>query len=94
MIDYMSMKEIGVQLGMTSHQVGRRLKELGLRSSAGKPTRKAFERKVCRQRFSDDGEKYLWVWSAEHIIPLLAEDADMKQGSREGTDQTSARTSL
>jgi len=93
MIDYMSMTEIGVQLGITSHQVGKRLKELGLRSPAGKPTRRSFELELCSRRFSYDGDKYYYVWSAQYVIPLLAEDADKRQGSKVGANQTSGQQS-
>ena len=40
---YMSMRELGEQLGVTSHVVGRRLKEVGLRTQEGKPSARAVE---------------------------------------------------
>src|SRR5437763_1249425 len=36
--EFWTMKEIGVALGVTSHVIGKRLKEIGLRTADGKPS--------------------------------------------------------
>jgi hypothetical protein len=69
MSDYMTMREIGGRLKLTSHQVGRKLKELGLRTPEGRPSRKAFEAALCSRKW--DGEHYLWAWDAEKVLQLL-----------------------
>jgi hypothetical protein len=73
MNNYATMKEIGSHLGLSSHQVGRRLKELGLRTQEGKPSQKAFQNGYCAQRWSQDGMNYLWAWHEEKTLRLLAE---------------------
>jgi hypothetical protein len=49
MSDYVTMKELGKLFGTTSHVVGRTLKEVGLRTKEGKPTRAAFAGRFCDQ---------------------------------------------
>ncbi len=71
--DYMTMREIGALFDKTSHAVGKKLRELGLRSAEGKPTRQAFERGLCERRFTEDGQNYLWAWHAEETVKLLRE---------------------
>ena len=71
--DYKTMREIGKLLGTTSHKVGKRLKELGLRTEAGKPSRRAFEAGLCNQRWTQDMMNYCWAWKREETIRLLQE---------------------
>jgi hypothetical protein len=52
------MRDIGKVFGTTSHVIGRRLKELGLRMEDGKPSPEAFQRELCRQRWTRDMEHY------------------------------------
>lgn len=66
---YKTMKDIGAELGLTSHQVGRLLKKAGLRTSSGKPSNRAYDEKWVAQKFSD--YNYLWAWDSERVIPLL-----------------------
>jgi len=72
MTNFLSMKEIGKEIGWTSHQVGRLLKKLGLRTPEGKPSREAFAAGMCAQRWTPDGEHYLWAWDGERALRLLA----------------------
>jgi hypothetical protein len=65
------MKEIGKQFGLTSHAVGRALKELGLRDWSGKPSREAFAGGYCAQRWTSDGEHYCWAWHGTKTIEVL-----------------------
>ncbi len=74
MSDYWTMKEIGEKLGLTSHQVGKTLKELGLRTPEGKPSQKAFRRRLVAQRWAQDGAHYLWAWDAEKTLRFLADE--------------------
>jgi hypothetical protein len=73
MTEFKTMKEIGVPLGLTSHQVGKRLKALGLRTRDGRPSQQAFQRKLVAQKFAPDGQNYLWAWRADVISRLLTE---------------------
>ncbi len=74
MADYMTMKELGQRLGLSSHQVGKKLKEVGLRTPEGRPSGAAFRRKLVEQRWSSDGEHYLWAWDAERTLRFLANE--------------------
>ena len=74
-----TMKELGLRLSLTSHQVCKRLKDLGLRTSAGKPSELAFKRNLCGQRWDSSGEHYLWAWDVDYVMPLLAETLDKDQ---------------
>jgi hypothetical protein len=71
--EFLTMKEVGELFGKTSHAVGKKLKELGLRTADGKPSWQAFERGLCERRFTDDGQNYLWAWHGEMTFRLLRE---------------------
>ena len=86
MNDYWTMKEIGMRLGMTSHQVGRRLKQLGLRTPDGRPSGKAFEGGLCGQRWAPDGEHYLWGWDGERTLRLLGGEGVTPTGAPPAPD--------
>ena len=58
------MRDIGKAIGWTSHEVGKLLKRLGLRTSEGKPSREAFEKGLVAQKFDNYGH-YLWAWNRE-----------------------------
>jgi hypothetical protein len=65
--EFLTMREIGKVFGVTSHVIGGKLKELGLRTVDGKPTYKAFQGGYCEQRWTEDREHYCWAWHAEKI---------------------------
>jgi hypothetical protein len=69
--EYLTMKEIGRLLGTTSHVIGRWLKEIGLRSRDGKPTRAAFAGGFCAQRWTKDGNNYCWAWHRDRTVRVL-----------------------
>jgi len=77
--EFMSMKELGTLFGVTSHKIGRRLKELDLRNDKGRPTRKAFELGLMEQRYSQSRlDIYSWVWHGDKTAALL-EQAGMER---------------
>jgi hypothetical protein len=69
--EYLSMKEIGALYGVSSHVVGRALKDAGLRTPEGKPSSRAFEEDAVTQRHSDDGDTYFWIWDVAKVTPIL-----------------------
>jgi hypothetical protein len=71
--DFWTMREIGYLFGETSHAIGRKLKELGLRTPDGKPSRLAFKAGLCKKRWTSDGLIYFWVWHGERTARLLEE---------------------
>ncbi len=81
--DFLTMRQIGKPFGKTSHMIGRTLKELGLRTAEGKPSRAAFEGGYCEQRWTRDWAHYCWAWHGEKTIQLLQEHF----GSAEATEQ-------
>lgn len=80
---YMLMKEIGKVFGLTSHQIGRKLKELGLRTPEGKPSRLAFNLGLPGQRIHE--EHFAWSWLVPETIQLL-EEAGLKRAEESATD--------
>ncbi|QDU94128.1 hypothetical protein [Lignipirellula cremea] len=68
--EYMSMTQIGKLFGATSHQIGKWLKELGLRDGNGSPSSEAFERNLVDQRFDAKGN-YIYQWHSEKTFELL-----------------------
>lgn len=70
---YMSLRQLGELFGVTSHKVGKWLKDLELRDEEGLPTKKAHEGRFCKQAVA--GEKCtLWVWHSEKTVAALKED--------------------
>jgi hypothetical protein len=67
---YLSMREIGEQLGVTSHVVGRKLKEAGLRTQEGNPSAEAIE-----GGYTKAVQMYetfpLYVWHQEKTLRVL-----------------------
>jgi len=89
--DFMTMRDIGKLFGKTSHTIGRTLKELGLRTEAGKPSRQAFEAGQCNQRWTQDRMNYCWAWKREETIRLLQEHGFGKSKAKEQASSASSR---
>jgi len=66
------MKQIGRELGLTSHQIGHKLKDLGLRTDLGRPSELAFDAGFVAQKWAADGEHYLWAWHRALTLKTLA----------------------
>jgi hypothetical protein len=71
--EYVTMKEIGQIFGMTSHKVGSALKAMGLRNRDGKPSDRAHQEKLVRQKWTEDGANYLWAWHVDKTVAFLVE---------------------
>jgi len=71
MDDYATMKEIGRLFGVSSHAVGRKLMELGYRTSTKKPSSAAFQAGMVQQKHTFDYTNYLWAWNVAKTVPLL-----------------------
>ena len=81
--DYSTMKEIGEEFGVTSHKIGKVLKDLGYRTDKGRPSDKAFEECLVNQRWTDDSFNYLWAWDREKTIGIL-EKAGLRKVNNDG----------
>ncbi len=69
--EFCTMKEIGQAFGVTSHAIGKRLKEIGLRTMDGKPSREAFDEGYCEPHWTHDGKHYCWAWDKSKTMALL-----------------------
>jgi hypothetical protein len=80
MNDYLTMKELGRLFGVSSHVVGKKLKEAGLRTADGRPTKAAFNGGFCSQRWAPYMAGYCWAWANETTLRAL-EDAGLSSDS-------------
>ena len=69
--EYITMREIGEQYGVSSHVVGKWLKGLGLRTPEGKPSRAAFAGGFCAQRWAPGLVGYCWAWHRSKTTEVL-----------------------
>jgi hypothetical protein len=70
MNNYETMKEIGREYGLSSHQIGKLLKTHGLRTEEGKPSARAFDIKMVEQKHNGP-DHYVWVWHVRKTRMLL-----------------------
>ena len=75
--EYWTMTEIGKLFGVSSHVIGRKLNEIGLRNGR-KPSRDAFNGGYCEERWASDLRGYCWAWAKTKTIEALQE-AGMKR---------------
>jgi hypothetical protein len=71
MNDFLSLTDLGKLYGVSSHQVGRWLKGLGLRTESGQPTVQAFNENYVAQRSSRQPGTFFYVWHARKTTELL-----------------------
>ncbi len=69
--EYLSLTELGRLYGVSSHQIGRWLKGLGLRTVSGQPSRQAFAEGFVSQRPSRQPGTYFYVWHCRKTTDLL-----------------------
>src|SRR5262245_36406561 len=75
--EYLTMTEIGRLFGVSSHVIGRKLNEIGLRNGR-KPSGAAFNGGYCEERWASDLRGYCWAWAKTKTIESL-EGAGMKR---------------
>lgn len=71
--EYGTLGDLGKLIGGSSHDAGKALKKIGLRTPDGKPSRKAFDGDFCKQAPTNRGTGYFWVWHLERTCNALAE---------------------
>ena len=64
---HMTQTQLGELFGVTSHQIGKWLKDLGLRDEDGKPTEDAHDGLYCKQAPSGP-TGYHWVWDSSKTV--------------------------
>lgn len=67
---YATMRDIGAEFGLTSHQLGKILTTKGLREG-GRPSGKAFHSDWVEQRYAPGTNHYIWAWDVEKTRTLL-----------------------
>lgn len=67
---FVTMRQLGTWLGVSSHVVGRKLKEVGLRNSEGRPTEKAKADGFTKSVFVEETFPLI-VWNEEKILAIL-----------------------
>ena len=84
--EFSTMRDIGADYGLTSHDLGRYLLNHGFRTADKKPSAKAFESEMVRQRYDGSGH-YCWAWHVGKTRLFL--EAIGRQ-RRQGNEQTMA----
>ena len=68
--EFMTMTQIGQLFGVSSHQIGKWLVEIGLRTGGKSPSRAAFEYDFVTQAPSRN-DCYNWVWNSARTVAAL-----------------------
>lgn len=68
---YRTMREIGLEFGISSHQVGKILKRNKLRTPDGRPSELAFSLEMVTQKWTEDHSHYIWIWHRPRVAALL-----------------------
>lgn len=69
--EYMTMKQLGELFGVTSHVIGKWLKELDLRhTKPGDPTTKAREMNLVQTRYGEGGY-FMNSWHTQRTVAVL-----------------------
>ena len=76
-IEYMNMVDLGRLFGVSSHQIGKWLKDLGLRRANGTPSTTAYQQKLVSFSYEQWGT-YNAVWHVDRVVRIL-EHADHQQ---------------
>jgi hypothetical protein len=70
-VRYLSLTELGKLYGVSSHQVGKWLKGLGLRTEGNDPSELAFEGGFVDRRPSTQPGTYYYVWHEQKTTEIL-----------------------
>jgi hypothetical protein len=68
----MTLSQLGSLFGVTSHKVGKWLMDIGLRTTEGRPSRRAHQEKFVETAPSRN-QGYVWAWHAESTVAALEE---------------------
>jgi len=69
--EFISQTELGEIYGVSSHKVGRWLKDLGLRTEDGRPSRDAINDGMVQQKPSTQPNTFFWCWHAERTCHVF-----------------------
>ena len=81
--DFLIMKEIGALCGVTSHQVGKVLKDWGYRLPSGAPTPLALSDGMVEERHPIEDKPWIsqYLWHVEKTCEVLELAGVMKIGN-------------
>ena len=71
MSDYLTQTQLGKLYGVSSHQIGKWFKNLGLRTESGQPSNDAFTSGMVKQAPSTQPGTYFWVWHKSKTTTIL-----------------------
>ncbi len=69
--EFMTLTQIGEIFGITSHQVGKWLVQIGLQTEAKRPSAAAFDGDFLSQGPSRSIDGYNWVWHSVRTVAAL-----------------------
>lgn len=70
--EFMTLTQLGQLFGVSSHQLGRWLVDIGLRNEKKRPSQKAFDGDYCKAGPSR-GDGYNWIWHTEKTVEALSQ---------------------
>jgi hypothetical protein len=80
---YLIQRELGAILRVSSHVVGRKLRELGLRGDKA-PTPKAIKNKMVEGTMQD---RFIqWRWNENKVLPLLRRSLEKQESPRDESE--------
>jgi hypothetical protein len=68
---HLSLTELGHLYGVSSHIMGRWLKDMGLRTADNQPSDRAIRDGYVSKRPSTQPGSYFWVWHSKKTIEAL-----------------------
>jgi hypothetical protein len=81
--EFSTMRQLGRLFGVSSHEMGRWLVAIGLRSMDKRPSYDAFDRKFVEQAPTGRGTGYFWVWHTEKTVAALERAGYRRIGQEE-----------
>ena len=71
MKDYWTLTQLGTLYDMTSHEIGKVMKYIGLRTPGGQPSDKAIDNELVREVEGPQPWITFWMWDRERVVPYL-----------------------
>lgn len=69
---YLTQTQLGHISGLTSHEIGKELRKLGLRTKSNTPTKKAVDEGYAKHTTCHQGSTSFWAWHRIKTLSALA----------------------
>jgi hypothetical protein len=79
---WVNQTTLGKQFGLSAVAIGKKLKELGLRSEDGKPTDRALSEEYCKSTPLKDGTPF-FMWHKQKVAELMQASGHQKLDPQE-----------